>query len=256
MAEDINPDDLEIADELIAERRSGSPEDLPANMSPGKSFAWMIGIIMGLLSGGFLGLVLSDIYEPATGWMIGMGVGMAMGLITGWLMGGPARATCIKLDIFSVWVGRIVCWLTIPMMFAIVYEVIVRKAGYPTMWAYDITRFLYGALFMLGAGYALFRGVHIRADFIYRNWSPRTQGIVDTTLYLLFYFPGMLAFLWISTEYASEAWMRGERGMDTAWMPHLGPIRTALPLGVLFLLLQGISELIKSVYATRNGEWP
>ena len=63
-----------------------------------------------------------------------------------------------------------------------VYEVIARYAfTAPTMWAYDISRMFAGALFMLGAGYGLSKGVHIRADFIYRNWSPRTQGIIDTS---------------------------------------------------------------------------
>ena len=72
-----------------------------------------------------------------------------------------------------------------------VYEVLARKLfTAPTMWAYDLSRFMYGALFMLGAGYALSKGVHIRADFLYRNFKTKTQGLIDFWLYLLFYFPG------------------------------------------------------------------
>ncbi|MDP7564026.1 MAG: TRAP transporter small permease subunit, partial [Arenicellales bacterium] len=126
----------------------------------------------------------------------------------------------------------------------------------PTMWAYDISRMLAGALFMLGAGYGLSKGVHIRADFIYRNWSPRTQGIVDTTLYLAFYFPGLIVCLWAAYDYAYLAWMRGERGMDTAWMPIMGPIKTALPVGIALLLIQGVSEVLKSIYAIKHRRWP
>ena len=67
-----------------------------------------------------------------------------------------------KIDLFSKWVGNIVCWITIPLIFAMVFEVFARKLfTAPTMWAYDMSRFLYGALFMLGAGYALSKGVHI-----------------------------------------------------------------------------------------------
>ena len=63
------------------------------------------------------------------------------------------------------------------LIFAMVYEVLARKLfNAPTMWAYDMSRFLYGALFMLGAGYALSKGVHIRADFLYRNFKTKTQG--------------------------------------------------------------------------------
>ena len=196
-------DKLDTTDEMIAERRSGSPGDLPDDMAP-----WM-------------------------------------------------AKTITAVDVFSLWVGRVVCLLTLPMMGAMVYEVVARYAFVaPTMWAYDISRMLYGALFMLGAGYALSKGVHIRADFIYRNWSERNQGRIDLILYVLFYFPGLLVFLWMATDFAYLAWFRGEKGMDTAWMPHMGPIKTALPLGVLFLLIQGVSETLKSYYAATKGRWP
>ena len=85
--------------------------------------------------------------------------------------------TITKIDRFSLWIGRIVCWLTIPLFGAMVFEVIARYAFIaPTMWAYDISRMFAGALFMLGSGYALSKGVHIRADFLYRNWPIRIQG--------------------------------------------------------------------------------
>jgi TRAP-type mannitol/chloroaromatic compound transport system permease small subunit len=138
-----------------------------------------------------------------------------------------------------------------------VYEVIARYAfTAPTMWAYDMSRFFYGALFMLGAGYALSRGVHIRADFLYRTWPARMQGLVDAALYIVFYFPGLLVFLMMATDYAYLSWIRGERGMDTAWMPYMAPIKTVLPVGIVFLLVQGVSELLKSIYAAIKGRWP
>lgn len=203
MAEETGPGKLEIADELIAERRSTEPGKLPDDMPP-----WM-------------------------------------------------AKTINAIDFTSQWIGRIVCWLLVPMCLAMVYEVIARKFFLaPTMWAYDMSRFLYGSLFMLGAGYALLRGVHIRADFLYRNWPVRTQATVDLILYIIFYFPGLLVFLYMSIDYAWSAIERGERGMDTAWMPYMGPIKSALPVGIIFLLVQGISEVLKCVYAIRNGRWP
>jgi len=166
-------------------------------------------------------------------------------------------ATITWIDRFSLWTGRIVCWLTVPLFSVMVYEIFVRYAfTAPTMWAYDISRMLYGALFMLGAGYGLSKGVHIRADFIYRNWSAKAQGMVDGILYVLFYFPGLIVFLWMSTEFAYESWIRLERGMDTAWMPFVFPIKTVLPIGVLFLMIQGVSELLKCIYAATKGRWP
>ena len=98
--------------------------------------------------------------------------------------------TIVGIDRFSKLIGNIVCWITIPLILGMVYEVFARKLFLaPTIWAYDMSRFFYGALFMLGAGYALSKGVHIRADFLYRNFKVKTQGKVDFWLYLLFYFP-------------------------------------------------------------------
>jgi TRAP-type mannitol/chloroaromatic compound transport system permease small subunit len=166
-------------------------------------------------------------------------------------------STITNIDKWSKWTGNVVCWISMPLMFAMVYEVLARKLFLaPTMWAYDMSRFFYGALFMLGAGYALSKGVHIRADFLYRNFKVKTQGLIDFWLYLLFYFPGLLAFFYMTSIFVIESIQRGEKGMDTAWMPYMWPIKSCLWFGILFLLIQGISELFKSYYAATKGKWP
>jgi len=163
----------------------------------------------------------------------------------------------ISIDKFSKWIGNIVCWILMPLILAMTYEVIARKLFLaPTIWAYDISRFLYGALFMLGAGYALSKGVHIRADFLYRNFKIENQGKIDFILYILFYFPGLIVFLYMTTGFLQESIMRGERGMDTTWMPYMWPIKSCLWIGIVFLLVQGVSELFKSYYAMTKGKWP
>ena len=178
--------------------------------------------------------------------------------------------TIVNIDKFSKWVGNVVCWILMPLIFAMTYEVLARKLFLaPTIWAYDISRFLYGALFMLGAGYALSRGVHIRADFLYRNWKIRNQAKVDLFLYLLFFFPGFLVFFWVSFDYAytsicgrSELMeciggkMRIQRAMDTTWMPIMWPLKSCMPIGAFLLLVQGFSEVLKSYYAFVKGRWP
>ena len=163
----------------------------------------------------------------------------------------------INIDKFSKRVGSVVCWILMPLIFAMTYEVLARKLFLaPTIWAYDISRFLYGALFMLGAGYALSKGVHIRADFLYRNFKIKNQGLIDFWLYLLFYFPGLIVFLYMTFGFVLESIQRGERGMDTTWMPYMWPIKMCLLIGIIFLLIQGFSELLKSYWAAKKGEWP
>ena len=200
MAQEPEIEKLEIADELIAERRSGNVGDTPADMHP------------------------------------------LMRLIVG------------NIDILNNWVGKLTCLMLVPVIFAMIYEVVARKVFIaPTDWAYDTSRMFSGAMFMLGAGYALMRGVHIRADFLFRNWSSRTQALVDGALYLLFYFPAMLFFFWVSTEYTIKAWVTWERSMDTALMAPLAPARTAMPVGALLLLLQGVAEFLRAYHQLGAG---
>ena len=107
--------------------------------------------------------------------------------------------TIITIDKFSLLIGKIVSWITVPLFLCMAYEVIARKFFLsPTYWAYDMSRFFYGAMFMLGSGYALSRGVHIRADFLYRNFKIKTQGMVDFWLYIFFY------FCWVSNLFYSN----------------------------------------------------
>ena len=89
------------------------------------------------------------------------------------------------IDTCSLWIGRVVCVLTVPLFTIMIYEVVARYVfTAPTVWVYDMSRFLYGALFMLGAGYALSKGIHIRADFIYRNFPVKMQGMIDASLFI------------------------------------------------------------------------
>ena len=164
--------------------------------------------------------------------------------------------TILVIDTFALWVGRVIAWITIPLTLAMIYEVVARYFfTAPTMWAYDMSRMLYGAMFVLGAAYVLSRGLHIRSDFLYRRWSVQTQGWVDTALYVTCFFPAMIVLLWVSSDWAWNSLSRGERGTDTAFMPLLGPVKSTLPVGVAFLIIQGVSELIKSLHAARKGRW-
>ncbi|MDP8923769.1 MAG: TRAP transporter small permease subunit [Chloroflexota bacterium] len=161
------------------------------------------------------------------------------------------------IDPFTAWTGRIFAVLVIPLTLGLVYEVFARYVFHaPTIWAYDVTYMLYGALFMLGAAYALYQGAHIRTDIFYRSWSPRTQGRVDAAMYILFYFPGILFFLLAGWDYASHSYALNEQAAVSPWRPYIWPLKMVLPLTGLLLLIQGLSELLKSIYAAVTGAWP
>ncbi len=158
------------------------------------------------------------------------------------------------IDRFAEVTGVAIAWLMVPLIGAVVYEVVARYVfAAPTLWAFDITYMLYGAMFMLGAAYALRVGAHIRTDFFWERWSARTRGVIDTVAYLVFFFPGIALFLWVGWEEAWYAYGIGETSEQTAWRPILWPLKACIPLAAALLLLQGISELVKSLHAALTG---
>jgi TRAP-type mannitol/chloroaromatic compound transport system permease small subunit len=167
----------------------------------------------------------------------------------------PALVTAIKvIDSISIWTGKGIAWLLLPMVFSLVYEVVARYFfNAPTVWANDLSTMMYGAFFMIGSAYALQRQQHIRTDFIYDKWSIRTKGIVDSVLYIFLYFPGLMLFFWVGCKYASRSVMLGERIISSPWMPIIWPLKLCIPIATLLLLIQGVSELIKCLYAASTG---
>ena len=167
----------------------------------------------------------------------------------------PGLLKIIKnIDLISIWSGKIVAFLILPMVGSLVYEVIARYFfNSPTIWGNDMATILYGAFFMLGSAYALQRQQHIRTDFLYEKWSVRTKGIVDSILYITCYFPGLAIFMWYSSQYAWKSTMLQERIISSPWMPYIWPLKLVIPIAAFLLLLQGISELIKCFYAAYSG---
>ena len=160
------------------------------------------------------------------------------------------------IDAFSLWSGKLCAWLIVPMVAALTYEVVARYFfDAPTAWAYDMTFMLYGSHFMLGLAYTLAKKGHIRTDSFYGKWSVKTQGRVDTVCYVLFFFPGLIVFMVLTWQFFLISFGQGERYVGSPWMPIIYPFKFIMPLATAMLLLQGVSELLKSFRAATKGEW-
>ncbi|MGQ0751335.1 MAG: TRAP transporter small permease subunit [Betaproteobacteria bacterium] len=158
------------------------------------------------------------------------------------------------IDRFTDRTGFLIAWLNVPLVAVVVYEVAARYLfGAPTIWSFDLTYMLYAAVFMLGAAYALQQGAHIRTDFFFERWSARTRGIIDAVAYLVFFFPALTLFLIVSGGEAWYAYEIGETSEQTPWRPLLWPFKAVIPLTCLLLMIQGVSETMKALYAIRTG---
>jgi len=158
------------------------------------------------------------------------------------------------IDKFTDTTGTWVAWLNVPLVLVVAYEVFARYLfDAPTIWSFDITYMLYGTIFMLGSAYALHKGAHIRTDFFFEKWSIRTKGMIDSIAFLVFFFPSIFVFFLVSGQEGWYAMLIGETSEQTPWRPILWPFKLVVPLTCLLLLIQGISETIKCIYAARWG---
>ena len=158
------------------------------------------------------------------------------------------------IDKFTDRTGVWIAWLNLPLVAAVSYEVIARYFFHaPTIWSFDVTYMLYGTIFMLGAAYALHKGAHIRTDFFYDKWTVKTKGMVDSISYIVFFFPSIIMLLGASWSEAWYAYTIHETSEQTPWRPILWPYKSVVPLTCVLLLIQGVSEVIKSGWAWRTG---
>jgi TRAP-type mannitol/chloroaromatic compound transport system permease small subunit len=150
-------------------------------------------------------------------------------------------------DNINEWSGRIFCWLVVPLTLIVIIEFITRTLNAPTSWTDESSRFIFGAHFMLVAGYGLLYGSHVRIDFFTSRLSQKTQAVLSIICYLILFFPFMLVWLYYGWGYFYTSWSTLEKSVVSVWGPSLYPIKFVIPLAAIFLILQGLSEVIKSI---------
>ncbi|MFZ5693776.1 MAG: TRAP transporter small permease subunit [Pseudomonadota bacterium] len=162
-----------------------------------------------------------------------------------------------SIDQLSTWVGKTFAWCILILTFTTSYEVFARYFfNAPTEWAFDASYILYGTLFMMAGAYALARNSHVRGDFLYRAWSPRTQAKWDLILFILFFFPGMIAFVYSGYGFAKMAWLMNERSAASPNGPIIWPFKWLIPITGVLMVLQGLVEVSRCIICIRTGEWP
>lgn len=158
-------------------------------------------------------------------------------------------------DEISTWVGKAFAWLIVVLMLLVVAEVFKRYAlNAPTAWVFDASNMLYGTLFMMGGAYTLAQDGHVRGDFLYGNFKPRTQAGIDLVLYVVFFLPGIAALTWSGWTYFQDSLAIHEQTFNADPLP-VYPFKFMIPLAGAMVLMQGISEIIRCVVCLKTGEW-
>jgi TRAP-type mannitol/chloroaromatic compound transport system permease small subunit len=161
------------------------------------------------------------------------------------------------IDGISTWVGKLAAWLIVGLMLLVCAEVFKRYLlNMPTAWIFDASNMLDGTLFMLCGAYTLAQNGHVRGDFLYSSFKPRTQASLDLVLYIVFFLPGICALVYAGYTYAGDSWRINEHSNVTADGPPIYPFKTIIPIAGAFVLLQGIAEIVRCIVCLQTGEWP
>ena len=159
------------------------------------------------------------------------------------------------IDKISEWTGIFSAWIIIPLLFVVVYEVVMRHFfNAPTRWGYDTCWMLYSLQFMIGGAYTLLKKGHIRIDIVYNVLSPRAKLIFDTIIYAVVILFVMILFTWAGIRFAAMAWIAGEKLSTTNWFFPSGPSKTIIPVAFFLLGLQCLAELIRNIKLLIKGK--
>ena len=160
------------------------------------------------------------------------------------------------IERLSIWIGRSFGWCILILTLSVAYEVFVRYViNAPTVWAFDMMVQMYGALFLVAGPYALAQDSHVRADVVYRFLQPRWQALVDIILYILFFFPGMMALFWFGYEIASDSWRYKEVSWNSPARIQIYFFKSLIPLAGGLFIVQGVAECMRCYLAMKNNEW-
>jgi TRAP-type mannitol/chloroaromatic compound transport system permease small subunit len=159
-------------------------------------------------------------------------------------------------DRLSAWFGKAFAWAIMVMTLGVGYEVVVRRLlSAPTSWAFDVSYIMYGTMFMMAGAYTLSRNGHVRGDFIYRLWKPRTQATVEFVLYFIFFFPGVIALMVTGWKYAARSWSYGEVSVNSPAGIPIYQLKSVIAAAGILLFIQGIAQVMRCIMCMRDGYW-
>ncbi len=161
------------------------------------------------------------------------------------------------VDNLSAWAGKAFGWSIVILTLSTCYEVFVRYAlNAPTVWAFDMSVQMYGALFLMAGAYALSQNAHVRGDVVYRLMPLKVQATVDLVLYITFFMPAVFALTYYGYHFAADSWFYKEVSWSSPSRIQIYFFKTLIPISGCLLLLQGLAEITRCIQCMRQGYWP
>jgi len=158
------------------------------------------------------------------------------------------KSLSARLDRIAELVGNAAAWLALGLVL-VTFTVVMLRYLFQLGWIamQESILYLHAALFLLGAAYTLKKNGHVRVDIFYRGFTARRKALVDLLGSLLLLLPVCSFLLWTSWGYVTRAWSIQEGSQEAGGLPYIYLLKTLIPVAVLLLILQGISQALSSL---------
>jgi len=163
------------------------------------------------------------------------------------------RKLLALIDLTNTWIGKAVSILALVVAFIIGYEIFVRQVLVkPTVWVSEATVFGCGLLYLLGGAWTLKQDGHVRVDMLYHGLSRRGKAIIDCVTYFAFLLY-IAVMIWAAWQYMLQSIAVRETTMSP-WDPVIWPLKIALVVSMIMLLLQQTAKFVRDLYYLVKGE--
>lgn len=144
------------------------------------------------------------------------------------------------------WIGTTVAWLILVIFVLLIVDVAMRYAvGRPTIWTSEMAQLVFGFYAVIGGGYLLAERAHVNVDIFYGRFTRQRKALVDVATSVLFFlFMAVLLYQGSSMAYESVDKLETSQSI---WNPWIWPVKVAIPVAGVLLLLQGIVRLISDI---------
>ncbi len=159
------------------------------------------------------------------------------------------------IDALNDAVGRFAAWAALAMVIVQFAVVVLRHVfGLGSIMLQESVVYLHAILFMVGSGYTLLHGGHVRVDIFYRHAAARKKALIDLAGVVIFLIPVCLLIWWVSWPYVVNSWLIFEGSRETSGIQAVFLLKTVIPLFSALTLMQGISLAARSLIVLAGVE--